>query len=134
MRSWSYSKTMKAHTSKLVSASGYVTSLTCRAGFMNLKHPKVDAMSTFACFTNYTALRIIYNSLTCCLLHAGPYTNVLDLYLFPFMSHRHSAHLQRQSSSELSLDRIWETVACVWIWKDTVSVEVARLCILSPYP
>ena len=43
----------------------------------------------------------------------GPYTNVLDLYLFPSMSHRHSAHLQRQSNKEVPIDRIWNTVESV---------------------
>ena len=56
----------------------------------------------------------------------GPYTNVLDLYLFPSMSHRHSAHLQRQSNKEVPIDRIWNAVESVW--SDTVSAEVARLC------
>ncbi len=37
----------------------------------------------------------------------GPYTNVLDLYLFPSMPHRHSTILQRQSNKELPLDRIY---------------------------
>ena len=67
----------------------------------------------------------------------GPYTNVLDLYLFPSMSHRHSAHLQRGTNTEPSLDRIWQVVESVW--RDTVSAEVARSCIqalthIIPYP
>jgi hypothetical protein len=61
----------------------------------------------------------------------GPYTNVLDLYLFPSMSHRHSAHLQRGTNTEPSLDRIWQVVESVW--RDTVSAEVARSCI-QPLP
>ncbi len=65
---------------------------------------------------------IIWTMVTSSLWHSGPYTNVLDLYLFPSMSHRHSAHLQRQSNSELPLDRIWQTVESVW--KDTVSAEL----------
>lgn len=63
----------------------------------------------------------------CVLLVIGPYTNVLDLYLFPSMSHRHSAVLQRISNTEVPIDRIWKTVEDVW--KDTVSAEVARLCL-----
>jgi hypothetical protein len=63
---------------------------------------------------------------------AGPYTNALDLYLFPSMSHRHSAHLQRQSNKELPLERIWKTVESVW--SDTVSAEVARSRHVSLYP
>jgi hypothetical protein len=61
----------------------------------------------------------------------GPYTNVLDLYLFPSMSHRHSAHLQRGTNTEPSLDRIWQVVESVW--RDTVSAEVARSC-LQAFP
>jgi hypothetical protein len=57
----------------------------------------------------------------------GPYTNVLDLYLFPSMSHRHSAQLQRQSNTELPLDVIWKCVDSVWT--DTISAEVVRSCI-----
>ncbi len=64
-------------------------------------------------------------SLVPCLPTLGPYTKVLDLYLFPSMSHRHSAILQRQSNKELPLDRIWKEVESVW--NDTVSAEVARL-------
>ena len=60
----------------------------------------------------------------------GPYTNVLYLYLFPSMSHRHSAHLQRQSNKEPPLDKIWKTVEDVW--NDTVSAEVARSCLSIP--
>ncbi len=53
------------------------------------------------------------------------YRAIHQCFVFPSMSHRHSAHLQRQSNSELPLDRIWQTVESVW--KDTVSAEVARL-------
>ena len=60
----------------------------------------------------------------------GPYTNVLDLYLFPSMSHWHSVQLQRQSNTALSKDRIWGEV--VNVWKDTVSAEVARSDPVNP--
>ena len=52
----SCSKTMLAHILKLAIANGSVTSLTCWAGFMNLKHPKVDAMYTCTCVNKNTAL------------------------------------------------------------------------------
>ena len=68
--------------------------------------------------------------ITCIVVPTGPYTNVLDLYLFPSMSHRHSAQLQRQSNTELPLDVIWKCVDSVWA--DTVSAEVARSCISMP--
>ena len=54
----------------------------------------------------------------------GPYTNVLDLSLFPMMSKRHSAKLQIWNSTEASLSRIWETVGDVW--NSTSSASVAR--------
>lgn len=54
----------------------------------------------------------------------GPYTNVLDLSLFPMMSKRHSEKLQIWNSTEASVDRIWETVKEVWA--STSSASVAR--------
>ncbi len=54
--------------------------------------------------------------------------NVLDLYLFPSMSHRHSAVLQRISNKKLPLDFIWKTVDDVW--KDTCH-DFANLFFLS---
>ncbi len=35
----------------------------------------------------------------------GPYTNVLDLYLFPSMSHRHSALLQLYNNTEANKEQ-----------------------------
>ncbi len=58
----------------------------------------------------------------------GPYTNVLDSYLLPSMSPRHSAQLQRQSNTKLPLDVIWKC-RVESVWTDTVSGEVARSCI-----
>jgi hypothetical protein len=37
----------------------------------------------------------------------GPYTNVLDLQLFPAMSKRHSTLLQLYSDAEASKDKTW---------------------------
>ncbi len=62
-------------------------------------------------------------------ISSGPYCNVLDLSLFPSMSHRHSAHLQLYKNTETSLDKIWKTVLDVW--NDTSSAEVARSFILA---
>ena len=62
-------------------------------------------------------------------IHKGPYTNVLDLYLFPGMSHRHSEQLQLYNNTEATLDNIWQTVENVW--SDTTSSEVARSFVLA---
>ena len=59
----------------------------------------------------------------------GPYTNVLDLSLFPSMSHRHSAQLQLYNNTEATLDKIWKTVEAVW--SETSSAEVARAFVLA---
>jgi hypothetical protein len=44
----------------------------------------------------------------------GPYTNVLDLQLFPAMSKRHSRLLQMYSDAEASKDKTWRTAQQVW--------------------
>ena len=44
----------------------------------------------------------------------GPYTNVLDLQLFPAMSKRHSSLLQLYSDAEASKDRTWRVARQVW--------------------
>ena len=44
----------------------------------------------------------------------GPYTNVLDLQLFPCMSKRHSELLQLYCNSEASYDKIWNVAKAVW--------------------
>ena len=59
----------------------------------------------------------------------GPYTNVLDLYLFPGMSHRHSEIVQLYNSTEASIERTWKSVLDVW--KTTSSAEVARSFVLA---
>ncbi len=59
----------------------------------------------------------------------GPYTNVLDLSLFPSMSHRHSAQLQLYNNTEASLEKIWKKVETVW--NETSSSEVARAFVLA---
>ena len=59
----------------------------------------------------------------------GPYTNVLDLYLFPSMSHRHSALLQLYNNTEANKEQTWKTIETVW--KDTSSSEVAREFVLA---
>jgi hypothetical protein len=38
----------------------------------------------------------------------GPYTNVLDLQMFPAMSKRHSELLQMYDNNEASADGIWK--------------------------
>ena len=59
----------------------------------------------------------------------GTYTNVLDLYLFPSMSHRHSALLQLYNNTEANKEQTWKTIETVW--KDTSSSEVARAFVLA---
>ena len=59
----------------------------------------------------------------------GPYTNVLDLSLFPMMSYRHAAQLQIMNNTEASLSKIWSTVENVW--NDMSSFEVARAFVLA---
>ncbi len=59
--------------------------------------------------------------LSCC---TGPYTNVLDLYIFPSMSHHHSALLQLYNNTEANKEQTWKTIETVW--KDTSSSEVSR--------
>jgi hypothetical protein len=59
----------------------------------------------------------------------GPYTNVLDLYLFPSMSHRHSELVQLYNSTEANLEKTWNTV--VEVWQGTPSAEVARSFVLA---
>ena len=44
----------------------------------------------------------------------GPYTNVLDLQMFPAMSKRHSELLQLYSNNEANADRIWKAAQQVW--------------------
>ena len=61
--------------------------------------------------------------------HQGPYTNVLDLYLFPLMSKRHSEKLQIYNNTEGSKKQIWDTVCDVW--NSTASSEVARSFVLA---
>ncbi len=59
-----------------------------------------------------------------CTLSIGPYTNILDLQLFPSMSHRHSAQLQMYDHTEANIEQTWRTVETVW--SETSSSEVAR--------
>ena len=67
--------------------------------------------------------------LTPCILYVGPYTNVLDLQLFPSMSHRHSAQLQMYGHTEANIEQTWRTVETVW--SETSSSEAARAFILA---
>ena len=54
----------------------------------------------------------------------GPYTNVLDLQMFPAMSKRHSELLQMYSNNEANADRIWKVAQHVW--KSCSSSMVSR--------
>jgi hypothetical protein len=44
----------------------------------------------------------------------GSHINVIDLSIFPAMSHRHSAQIQLNNNTEASLDAIWSTVVEVF--------------------
>jgi hypothetical protein len=59
----------------------------------------------------------------------GPYTNVLDLQLFPCMSKRHSELLQLYCNSEASFDRIWNVAIAVW--KSISSAMICRSFVLA---
>ena len=59
----------------------------------------------------------------------GPYTNVLDLQVFPAMSKKHSELLQVYNNTEASVDRIWKVVQ--EIWNSMSSSMVARAFLLA---
>ncbi len=59
-----------------------------------------------------------------CTICIGPYTNVLDLALFPVMSKRHSEIIQMYNNTEATKERI-RTVT-QQVWAQTTSSEVAR--------
>jgi len=59
----------------------------------------------------------------------GPYTNVLDLQVFPAMSKKHSELLQIFNNTEADTDRIWKIA--MEIWKGISSAMIARSFILA---
>ena len=59
----------------------------------------------------------------------GPYTNVLDLQVFPSMSKRHSELLQIYNNTEADTDRIWQIA--LEIWKGISSAMIARAFLLA---
>ena len=59
----------------------------------------------------------------------GPYTNVLDLQVFPAMSKRHSELLQVHSNTEADKERIWKIALA--IWNTMTSSMVARDFLLA---
>ena len=59
----------------------------------------------------------------------GPYTNVLDLQVFPSMSKRHSELLQIYNNTEADTDRIWARALA--IWNGLTSPMIARAFILA---
>ena len=54
----------------------------------------------------------------------GPYTNPLDLALFPGMSKRHSEQLQLKNNTVATKEAIWSTI--LQVWGRTSSADVAR--------
>ncbi len=44
----------------------------------------------------------------------GPYTNVLDLQLFPAMSERHSKIVQLYSNTQAWQEKIWRVAGSIW--------------------
>jgi hypothetical protein len=59
----------------------------------------------------------------------GPYTNVLDLQVFPAMSKRHSELLQVHSNTEADKERIWKIALA--IWNTMTSSMVVRAFLLA---
>ena len=59
----------------------------------------------------------------------GPYTNVLDLQVFPAMSKKHSELLQIFNNTEADTDRIWKIA--MEIWKGISSSMIARSFLLA---
>jgi hypothetical protein len=59
----------------------------------------------------------------------GPYTNVLDLQVFPAMSKKHSELLQIFSNTQADTERIWKIA--VDIWNGITSAMIARAFILA---
>jgi hypothetical protein len=60
----------------------------------------------------------------------GPYTNVLDLQVFPSMSKRHSEQLQIYNNTEADTERIIWAIA-LEIWKGITSAMIARAFLLA---
>jgi hypothetical protein len=64
----------------------------------------------------------------------GPYTNVLDLYIFPSMSHRHSALLQLYNNTEANKEQTWKTIQTVWkLERYFVFRGMSCICSCIPY-
>ncbi len=59
----------------------------------------------------------------------GPYTNVLDLQVFPAMSKKHSELLQIFSNTQADTERIWKIT--LEIWKGITSAMIPRAFILA---
>ncbi len=59
----------------------------------------------------------------------GPYTNALDLQVFPAMSKKHSELLQMFNNTEANTDRIWKIA--MEIWRGISSSMIARSFILA---
>ncbi len=59
----------------------------------------------------------------------GPYTNVLDLQVFPAMSKKHSELLQIFNNTEADTDRIWKIA--LEIWTGISSSMIARSFLLA---
>jgi hypothetical protein len=60
----------------------------------------------------------------------GPYTNVLDLQVFPAMSKRHSELLQVHSNTEADKERIWKIALAIW---HTISSSMVARAFLLAY-
>ena len=59
----------------------------------------------------------------------GPYTNALDLQVFPVMSKKHSELLQIFSNTQADSERIWKIA--LEIWNGITSAMIARAFILA---
>ena len=54
----------------------------------------------------------------------GPYTNVLDLSIFPMVSKRHSEKTQLYNTTEATKEVVWKVAETVW--SSTSSADIAR--------
>ena len=79
-------------------------------------------MFAIAYSLNHPLLLFLYSLL-------GPYTNVLDLQLFPMLSKRHSGRLQLFNNTEAATDEVWRVAKLVW--DEASSADVCRAFVLA---
>ena len=90
------------------------------SGWSSCKHLRVKQPPTSALISSLWVTDIFF---------VGPYTNVLDLSIFPMMSKRHSGRLQVFNNTEAMAERVWDVAKTVW--NETSSSDVARAFVLA---